>query len=231
MNVPLKNDIEIIYEENVMGKPNQTKNNTKENRDNVKPFREEDIPKIINYLADRIRYCRKHEELIRRRDFALFIMGINIGLRVSDLISLKWRDIFDETWEFREGIKYKPKKQQRLNDDGTKRVKIILLKYNDAFKKAVLDYKKYCNPTDLDSYLFPSRERRNEHICDEVVRHLITEVIAKPLNIKYNVNAHSLRKTFARVRYDHAEDKEATLILLMELFGYSDLDATSDIYV
>ena len=123
MNVPLKNDIEVMYEDNVIylkrkeiklrkdGKPKQTKNNTKENRDNVQPFKEEDIPKIINHLINRIKYCRKHEELTRRRDLALFVMGINIALRVSDLISLKWRDIFNENWEFREGIKYKPKKQ------------------------------------------------------------------------------------------------------------------------
>lgn len=207
------------------GLPKQTKNNTKKNRPTIYPFKEEDIPRVIDYLADKIRYSRKHTELTHRRNYALFVMGINIGLRVSDLIALKWCDIFTEDWEFLSGHKFKPKKQQREYSDGRKKTKILILQYNDTFKKAVLDYKNYCKPTDRESYLFPSREKRGEHICDEVVRNLINK-IKKDLDIKYNISTHSLRKTFARVRYDRADDKEDILIMLAELFGHEDLRTT-----
>ena len=51
----------------------------------VEPIRDlNDIERIKNYL---IRW--------RFRDFLMFIMGINIGLRISDLLSLKVKDVMN----------------------------------------------------------------------------------------------------------------------------------------
>jgi len=201
------------------GLPKRTRSNAKENRDNVYPYKEEDIPRIINYLVEQIKSSRnRHYELINRRNLALFVMGINIGLRVSDLISLKWSDIYDEKWEFLLGKKIKPQKQQRVDKNGKKKVKIVMLKYNDAFKKAVSDFREYCKPKRLDEYIFKSRE--GGYICRQTVNSILDE-ISKALGLTYNTACHSLRKTFARVRYDHSNDKEATLIELMTIFNHA----------
>ncbi|MDF2547735.1 MAG: site-specific recombinase XerD [Anaerosolibacter sp.] len=38
------------------------------------------------------------------RDYCLFVLGINTGLRVSDLLDLKWSDVLDEKKKFKDHI-------------------------------------------------------------------------------------------------------------------------------
>ena len=208
-NVKLKKD----------GTPKKTKSNAKENRDNVYPFKEEDIPKMVRYFNQAIEEATNDEDkLIRIRNKAMFIMGINIGLRCGDLVSLKWSDIYDKRFNFLSGKKIKPKKTRNQN-------KHVLLKYNEAFKRAISEYKDYIrlSESNLDDYIFPSRQ--GDHIGVRTVGNTIKKA-AESVGINYNVNTHSMRKTFARVRYDHAIDKEKTLIELMQLFNHDSLKVT-----
>lgn len=203
-NVKLKKD----------GTPKGTINNTKVNRDNVQPFKEDDIPKMVKYLRDYRDVSENTEDYqIRFRNLVMFVCGINIALRVSDLISLKWSDVFDENWEFLEGKKITPKKTARKK-------KHVLLIYNYSFRSAISDYKDYIKPSTLDSYIFSSRQNPKGHIGEGSVSEFITKA-ANVLGIKYNVNTHSMRKTFARVRYDHSEDKTKTLVELMRMFNHA----------
>ena len=36
------------------------------------------------------------------RDHALFVVGINIALRITDLLALTWADVVDENGKFKE---------------------------------------------------------------------------------------------------------------------------------
>lgn len=230
-NVKLKKD----------GTPKQTPNNSKVNRDNVYPFKEEDIPKMVKYFKNRIDIANnKEDEMIARRDLSLYIMGLNIGLRVSDLVSLKWSDIYNDDWTFRTGKSIAPKKTRKSNrpkkdNEKPKQDKHILLKFNDDFRKAIDYYRQYCDIKDINSYIFLSREvnsnKKNnkkeikEHICEDTVGYIIKKA-AKEVGIKYNVRTHSLRKTFCRLRYDHSNDKSKTLVELMVLLGHSSPSVT-----
>jgi integrase len=200
------------------GTPKKTKNNAKRNRDNVQPFKEEDVPKLIKYLRDKIATSKNHEdELINRRNLAIFVMGINIGLRVSDLCKLRWNEVFDTNWNFLEGKIITPKKQENSN-------KKVLLAYNQAFRQSLLEFKEYYGEVrNINGYIFKSRE--GGHISPDAISVFIKNA-SKAIGIKYNVNTHSMRKTFARVRYDHAEDKEQMLIKLGEIFQHSKLSTT-----
>lgn len=199
--------------------PKKTPCNSKENRDNVYPFKEEDIPRMISLLQDKAdNNPNKESEIIYRRHKAMFIMGINIALRVSDLLSLKWNDVYDKNWEFLEGKKIKPIKTQRTN-------KHVLLVYNDAFRQAIEEYRQYCNITNMDRYIFISRE--GGHIQPQSAGKVIKGA-ALELGIKYNVNTHSMRKAFARIYYDHADDKGQALIDIMIIFGHSSMKITKD---
>ena len=67
----------------------------------VDPIRDKaDVERCIEYLKlkDRMAY-KKNEEFTSKRNLMLFIVGINIGLRVSDLSALKWSNFFEKDME------------------------------------------------------------------------------------------------------------------------------------
>ena len=52
----------------------------------------------------------KVKNILRRtnlRDYLLFVMGINVGLRISDLLKLKFRDLIDDKGNILDVIKIK----------------------------------------------------------------------------------------------------------------------------
>mgnify|MGYP001386727814 FL=1 len=51
----------------------------------VEPIRD---PKKINVMKNYL----KGKNI---RDYALFVVGINVALRISDLLNLKWGDVYD----------------------------------------------------------------------------------------------------------------------------------------
>ena len=212
------------------GEIKKTPNNTKLNRDNVYPFKEEDIPKMVKQFKLRVDNAKNHEdEMIARRYLSMYIMGINIGLRISDLVTLKWSDIYNSDWTFRTGKSITPKKTRKSdrpnsNNEKPKQDKHILLKFNNDFKNAIEFYRQYCGEIkNMDTYIFTSRVR--EYIDGDTVGEVIKQV-AKEVGIKYNVRTHSMRKTFCRLRYDHAEDKSEVLVELMVLLGHSSISST-----
>jgi integrase len=195
------------------------KSNSKKDRDNVQPYKEEDVPKMVKYFKNLMEEANNDEDYqIRFRNLTLYVMGLNIALRVSDLVSLKWSDIFDKRWDFLDGKKIKPKKTAKTN-------KHVLLKFNDSFKRAVSEYKDYMKPTDLDGYIFTSRQNLDGHITTATVSTFLTTA-ADAVGINYPTNTHSMRKFFARVRYDHSTKKDKTLVELMVLFGHSSTKVT-----
>ena len=214
VSFPVKDDIKLTKD----GKAKKTPNNTKENRDNVQPIKEEDIPKIVKYYKSRIDNAKSmSNELSARRDLTIFIAGINISLRVSDLITLRWSDIYENDWTFKSGKVIKPKKTANHN-------KHVLLKFNNDFKSVIEYYRHYCGEIkDMDSYIFTGSV--NGHISDATVDYSLKQA-AKAVGIKYPIATHSLRKTFSRLRYDHAEDKSKVLVELMVLLAHSSVSVT-----
>lgn len=212
------NSKEIKYTKN--GEIKKTPNNTKENRDNTCPIKKEDIRKITEYLKLKIANSTNYRnEMAAKRNFTLFVVGINIALRVSDLIALKWSDVYNNDWTFRDGKVIKPKKTANSN-------KHVILKFNSDFKSAIEFYRKdiiVTNDIDINSYIF--KGNTEDHISDATVEHFLKQV-SKDLDIKYNINTHSLRKTFCRLRYDDAEDKTDVLVKLMCLLGHSSTRVT-----
>ncbi len=181
------------------GTPKQTKNNTKINREDVQPFKEFDVPLIKQYFMDRINDSKNlDDELTNRRNYTLFVMGVNIGLRCNELIALRWNDIYDNEWNFLDDKKFK---------------------YNDAFKQVIeeyREYKKYSGEiSNINSYIFRSRENGHDHISVDTLGQIIKKA-AKSKGIKYNVNTLSLRKTFV---YQQIHDNKMDLYTLQELVG------------
>ena len=176
-----------------MGKLNgQNPNHPKEGSSiTVDPIRsEKDIKKIKRLLKD------------RPRDLLLFTMGINNGLRISDILKLKVGDVrYVATGET---IKIKEKKTGKNN----------VLMVNKSVHKILAEYLEEVKPEDED-YLFRSRNGDNRPLTRETVHKMIKEWTR---SLKGNYGTHTLRKTFGYIqRTKYAVSFE----VLCKRFGHS----------
>jgi integrase len=150
-----------------------------------------------------IRDFKKIDEMKREllkngtRDYMLFLVGINTGLRISDILSLKVLDIKDQTH-----ITIKEQKTGK-----TKTTKI------GANLKTELD--NYISDKNIDEYLFTSRKGENKPIS-RVQAYRILNDSAKRIGLG-EIGTHTLRKTFG---YHHYKNQN-NIALLMNLFNHS----------
>lgn len=159
---------------------------------NIQPIRSiEEIKKMKESL---LRYCGY-------RDYFLFLFGINTGLRISDILPLRVKDIRD-------------KAQITITEKKTKKIRVI---YIDERLKVEID--KYTAPMDYDEFLFASR-KGNSHITPtQAYRRL--QRAAEIAGIE-NTATHSLRKTFG---YHHYK-KHGDLATLQKFFSHASISIT-----
>lgn len=179
----------------------------------------EDIRRISEYLVEQGRY----------RDNMLFIVGINVGLRVSDLIELRFSDFIDADGKYKtEFDVFEHKTRKSRKNPKNRRIGI-----NEAVIWAIDEYlnneARKGHKIKLNEYLFPATRSDTEtgHINRKTVDMMIKGVI-KDLGIQVKASTHTLRKTFGYQMMEAAPvgKKEATLLLLQEIYGHSDSRTT-----
>lgn len=180
----------------------------------VYPFNLEEIKSIIGILNKRIEEAtNENQKQIANRNKLLFLIGVNVGLRASDLMQLRWSYFYKEDMTFKEFYVLQPKKQKKMG-------KFVKIFFNQTVKKAIENYVNDYPIKDLDDYLFKSRKGNNP-ITERGLWKIVVDVAAEA-GIEKNVGSHSLRKTWARNIYDKAEDKGNALVMLQECLRHSD---------
>lgn len=152
------------------------------------------------------------------RNKMLFLIGINVGLRASDLCGLKYSFFMNDDGSFKDYDALQPKKTKKTG-------KFVKLYGNEAVKKAISNYIEDYPIENMDDYLFKSR-KGNKHITEDSLGMIIKEA-AKEAGIERNINSHSLRKTFGRFIWHEAEDKNNALIILQRIYNHSSPAVTS----
>lgn len=181
---------------------------------------DEEINSMLSVFNNRIMFATSPtNEQIAERDKMLFVIGINIGIRASDLCVLKWGFFFDSNLEWKDHYKFMPKKQRKAH-------KFVTIKFNNAVRTAVNSYlEKYpITKDDLDKYVFASR-KGDGAITERGLCAIIKET-AKKAGIKQNIGSHSMRKTFGYRIWNAAEDKDKALVMLQLMFSHSDTRTT-----
>jgi len=119
------------------------------------------------------------------RDYLLFTMGINLALRINDLLQLKVIDVLDRQGNIIEYI--------HIREQKTKKEKKI--KINQAVREALHYYFKKATVTDPEQYLFTSY-RSNQKLDRIRVWQMIKDW-GKEVGLKTdNLGTHTLRKTW-----------------------------------
>lgn len=185
----------------------------------VYPFTtEEEIKAMIDVFNKHIDEAQtENQKMIAARNKMLFLIGINVGLRASDLTTLKWNFFLNNDGKFKDFYTLQPKKTR-------KQKKFIKLFFNQTVKKAVTDYIKEYPIDNLDDYLFKSRKGENP-ITEKALWKIIVEISAEA-GIDKNVGSHTLRKTFGFWAWHNAEDKNKALVTLQMVFNHSNTQTT-----
>lgn len=180
------------------------KTNAKKQRGlkNVQPLRTDEQ---IKEFRETIKFLGKVGQLADpERDQLLFTLGIDWGLRASDLVALTVADVKD-------------KDHFLIKEQKTGKGKYA--KINDNLKKQIANYIE-SHDLDADDWLFPSRSRdrktgERKHIQRQTLYKML-EKVADYLDWD-NIGTHTLRKTFAY----HLYRKTGNIALVQELLNHS----------
>lgn len=182
----------------------------------------EEISAMINVFDKHIEEATNdNQKQIARRNKMLFVIGINLGIRASDLRSLKWDFFFDKqddgSLKFKKFYVLQPLKQR-------KQKKFVKLYFNDAVKSAINNYISEYPIDNLGDYLFASRKGNEPVVASSLWR--IVKDAAAEAGIEQNIGSHSLRKTFGFWVWHNAEDKGKQLVVLSHIFNHSSVEVT-----
>ncbi|ARK31325.1 tyrosine-type recombinase/integrase [Halalkalibacter krulwichiae] len=142
------------------------------------------------------------------RDLLLFVLGINTGIRISDLLTLKVGDVWKEG---------SPKEFLCLWDDKSSDKKFHYL--NTKVKTALNNYLHNQDLKD-DDYLFKSK-KVNQPITRQQAYRIINNA-AKGVGVLGNMGTHTLRKTFGY----HAYRKGIAISILKSVYNHTILNET-----
>lgn len=184
----------------------------------VYPFTSEvEIKAMIDVFNKRIEEAPdENKKQIACRNKMLFLIGINIGIRASDLCGLKYNFFLKEDGTFKDSYSLQPKKTKKTG-------KYVKLYFNQSVKKAIADYIEKYPVEDMNEYLFKSR--KSGAITEKSLWKIIVDATAEA-GIEKNVGSHTLRKTFGYHIWHNAQDKEKALVLLMAIFNHSSVATT-----
>lgn len=180
---------------------------------------EAEIKAMIDAFDDKVNNAPdKDKRWIAARNKMLFVLGINLGIRASDLCGLKYSFFINEDGSFKQHDSLQPKKTRKTG-------KFVKLFVNDSVKKAITQYLEEYPVESLDEYLFKSRVG-DGHITEKSLGRIIKDT-ASEVGIERNIGSHSLRKTFGYHVYHNAKDKHNALIVLQRIFNHSSPAVTS----
>ena len=148
--------------------------------------------KQLKALAD---YFLKRGQL---RNYTLIVIGTSTALRISDLLRLRWSDVYDELHDtFRTHITIIEKK--------TKKAKTIAL--NKQVLQALLLY----FPHRRGDFIFVSNRKEGKAISRVQAWRIIHAAVVA-VGVKGKISCHSLRKTWG---YHAWTSKEISPVVIM----------------
>ncbi|QWH60185.1 site-specific integrase [Bacillus mycoides] len=152
----------------------------------VQPIRDpEQIQQIKEYLKEK-----------NERNYILFVMGINTGLRIGDILKLKVGDVQGSHISMRE---MKTGKQKRIQ-------------ITSALKR---ELKWFSEGREVEEYLLKSRKGKNRPIGRSMAYKILKSTAAE-FGLD-EIGTHTLRKTYGYHMYTQTKN----IALLMEIFNHS----------
>lgn len=154
--------------------------------------------KDIELVYDIADYLRARSE----RNYVLFMFGIYSGLRISDILKFRVRDVKYKNYIYIREKKTKKEKRFAMNQD----LKEILAEYI----KGKQDYE----------FLFKSRKGINKPITRECAYSILSNA-GKAFGLE-SIGTHTLRKTFGYFLYQETKDA----VTIKEILNHTHISDT-----
>lgn len=159
--------------------------------------------KQLKELAD---YYLKKGQI---RNYTLIVMGVYTALRISDLLKLKWSDVYDEKRQtFHTHITITEKK--------TKKSKTI------ALNKQVLGALRQLYLHRRGEFIF-SNNRKEPRAISRVQAWRIIRAAVDAIGLDGKIACHSLRKTWG---YHAVKSGKVSLVVIMDIYNHSSYKIT-----
>ena len=145
------------------------------------------------------------------RNYMLLIIGLNSALRISDILSLTYGDVYN----YEQGIW---KTHIVVTEQKTGKINRIYM--NREIRKTL---EKYTNPAEQESasWLFVSQMQKAQHLSRYQAYRVVRKAAAFA-GLDANISCHSLRKTFGY----HAWKQGTPPALLMSIYNHSAYQVT-----
>ena len=146
-----------------------------------------------------------------QRNYTLIVIGLHTALRISDILTLQWKNVFDfKTTKCRTHL-------QIIEHKTGKKSKIALCPES---QKALSDFyiMKEPNPED---YVFSAESQQNKPLSRSQAYRIVRTAAEKSIHEEH-ISCHSLRKTFGY----HAWKQGVQPALLMDIYNHSSYETT-----
>ncbi len=145
------------------------------------------------------------------RNYALVCLGINSALRISDLLSLSWKDVYN----FAEG-----RFRTHISTTEKKTKKNTQIALNKNALEALTIYKDSLPDVKDADCLFPGKNK-GKPLCRSQAFRLLQSA-GRELHFENDISCHTLRKTFGY----HAWKAGVHPVILMNIFNHSSFQVT-----
>ncbi len=143
------------------------------------------------------------------RNYTLIVMGVYTALRISDLLRLKWSDVYDEERQaFHTHITIVEKK--------TKKQKTI------ALNKHILGALRQLYLHRRGEFIF-ANNRKDPKAISRVQAWRIIRAAVTAIGVDGKIACHSLRKTWG---YHAVKSGKVSLVVIMDIYNHSSYEIT-----
>lgn len=143
------------------------------------------------------------------RNYTLIVMGVYTALRISDLLRLRWSDVYDEQKKT-----FLP--HVTITEKKTGKTKTI------ALNKQVLAALRQCLPRRRNDYIFASN-RKEAKAISRVQAWRIIHGAVEAVGLAGKISCHSLRKTWG---YHAWTNGEISPVIIMDIYNHSNYEVT-----
>ncbi|MBA7525310.1 Tyrosine recombinase XerD [subsurface metagenome] len=146
------------------------------------------------------------------RDFTLFTLLINTGLRISDGLALKVEDVKDGKGNIKDSLYILEQKTRKRRN----------IPLNKQAQEALGYYFKKTGVYDLDRYLFTNEKSGDNKPLTRVRAWQLINKWCRDVGLDCKVGGHTLRKTFAY----HLRKQGVSIERISDLLGHKSIRVT-----